>query len=56
MTSVQSLYTSRIREYLRRLERGDASAIAELFAPDAQVRIAPGGPWRWPAARQDFTH
>ena len=37
MTSAQSLYTSRIREYLSRLERGDAAAICELFAPDAQV-------------------
>jgi len=37
MTSAQSLYTSRISEYLSRLERGDPAAICTLFAPDAQV-------------------
>jgi len=37
MTSAQSLYTSRIREYLSQLERGDAAAICALFASDAQV-------------------
>ncbi len=37
MTSAQSLYTSRVREYLSELQRGDAAAICKLFAPDAQV-------------------
>ena len=37
MTSAQSLYTSRVREYLSELERGNVAAICKLFGPDAQV-------------------
>lgn len=48
ISSLEALYTQRIRTYLEALERGDVAAICALFTPEAQI-CSPFLGWMKPA-------